>query len=246
MIQFNLLPDVKLEYLRTQRKKRAIITLALLSSAALLTVFVLLLIFVRVKQPYDMRALDKDIKSASDTLKEKEDLDKVLTIQNQLNSLPALHEQKVYSSRLFDYLSQLTPAQATISDVTLDFGAGTLNIKGNANSLETVNKFVDTLKFTDYKLAGDEAKEGKAFKDVVLANFAVQDSRSVTDASKNITYELSLSYDASIFANVKGQLKEGEKPVTLVVPNTISTRSATEKPSSLFVPQPETNSGGSR
>lgn len=235
MIQFNLLPDVKVEYIKTRRRKRLIILTAAVSSAVTFAIFFLLLLFVRVNQPAHLRDLDKDIKSNVEEIQAIEDLDKILTIQNQLNSLPGLHDQKVVSSRLVDYLTRLTPNQATISDVTLDFEANTLAIKGNADSLGTVNKFVDTIKFTDYKVNDEGEAGGKAFKDVVLQSFAVAgEGQTGADA---ISYELNMAFDPAIFALVRDSTNAAE-PVTLNVPQIISTRSATETPDSLFAPQP--------
>ncbi len=121
MIQFNLLPDVKIEFLKTRARKRLIMLISAVASAVCLAVFIVLFLFVRVNQPRHMNDLNKDIKANLSKIQSTQDLDKILTIQNQLNSLPALHDKKVVSSRLIDYLTSLTPNQATISDVNVDF-----------------------------------------------------------------------------------------------------------------------------
>lgn len=240
MMQLNLLPDVKLKYIQARRRKRLVIGLCAMASGVFLVILIALLVYVRFSQPRYMAALTKDIQATTDELKAKQDLDKILTIQNQLNSLPALHDKKVFSSRLFDYLTQLTPVQATISDVEADFEANTMNIKGNADALSTVNQFADTLKFTDFKSGGEAPNEGKAFSNVVLKSFSVS-----TDSGQGgqgaITYELEFSFDPTIFANIK--VTEGSA-VTLTVPKIITTRSETQKPNDLFVPQPETQGEG--
>lgn len=235
MIQLNLLPDVKMQYIRARQRKRMVIGLSVIISAVFLAIFIFLLLFVRVAQKQHLNALDKDITAVTSELKSKQDLDKILTIQNQLNSLPGLHDEKIISSRIFDYLSQVTPVQATISDVEADFEGNTMTIKGNADALSTVNKFADTLKFTDFKTSGDESKEGKAFSSVVLKNFSIG-GKSGQSGQSGVTYELEMQFDPIIFANIKN----AEAPeVKLTIPNIISTRSETEKPGDLFVPQPE-------
>lgn len=240
MIQFNLLPDVKIEYIRTRYRKRLIMFVSAAVSGVFLVIFIFLFLFVRFNQPRHMADLEKDIKSAANQIKETEDIDKILTIQNQLKSLPGLHDQKVISSRLVDYLTQLTPAQATVSDVNIDFEANTMSIQGNAADLATVNKFVDTLKFTDYQVNDEEGASGKAFSDVVLQSFPVASGQG----SKTASYQINLVFDPAIFKFVK-DLKEGsDTAVTLKVPNIISTRSETEKPSNLFEPQPQPANGG--
>lgn len=247
MAQLNLLPDVKLQYIRAKRQKRLVIGLSAIVSAAFLLIFILLLVYVRFSQKHYINALTKDINSTTQQLKDKQDLDKILTIQNQLNSLPALHDQKVISSRLFDYLTQATPAKATISDVDVDFEQNIMNIKGNADALSTVNKFVDTIKFTDYEAVGDSPSSGKAYSNVVLKSFAVNDSALTLQQQGQITYEIELTFDPIIFSNIKnlanGQTEE--KAVTFKIPNIITTRSETEKPeATLFSPQPNQDAQG--
>ncbi|HYF96910.1 MAG TPA: hypothetical protein VD947_02615 [Patescibacteria group bacterium] len=235
MIQLNLLPDVKMQYIRARQRKRMVMGLSIITSSVFLVLFIFLLLFVRVIQKQHLSALDKDISQVSSELKSKQDLDKILTIQNQLNSLPGLHDQKIIGSRLVDYLTQVTPVQATISDVTSDFEANTLSVKGNADALSTVNKFADTLKFTDFKTGEKEPRQGKAFSNVVLKSFAVGGANS--QGQEGITYELEFSFDPIIFANIKDA--EASSEVSLIIPKIISTRSETEKPDDLFVPQPD-------
>lgn len=240
MTQFNLLPDVKIEFIKTRARKRAIMVFAGLASAVTFGIFIILFLFVRVSQPKNIRDLDKDIKSETSKIQETPDLDKILTIQNQLKALPALHDKKVVSSRIVDYLTSLTPNQATISDVSVDFEATTMSIRGNVDGLATVNKFVDTLKFTDYKVNDENGASGKAFKDVVLQSFAVPTGGQ---GGSNVSYQISLGFDPAIFAQVKNQKEGSSSPVSLNVPKIISTRSETEKPASLFAPQPGATGG---
>lgn len=244
MIQFNLLPDVKIEYLKARYRQRIAVSVSIVVSSFFLVVLVLLIVFVKVAQPHQMSSVSKDIENQTKEINKVEDLNKILTVQNQLKSLPELHDNKAITSRLFDYLKQVTPAQSTISDVTLDLEAGTLSIQGNADSLSTVNKFADTLKFTTFKSAGADKKEGDAFNNVVLSDFTVSGSTGQPQQqNKAVSYTLNFSFDPTIFQNVKndeGKLAE----VTLTVPNKITTRSTLGQPSVLFDSQPTQNVGG--
>jgi Tfp pilus assembly protein PilN len=217
MIQFNLLPDVKLEYIKARRLKRSVVLISGLVVAASLTLLIIMFVGVVVFQKKHMNDLSADIKTDKSKLESVQDLDKILTVQNQLGSLPALHDQKPVTSRLFTYLPQLTPQQASISDLTLDFDAQTLSVKGTADTISTINKFVDTLKFTDMKI-GDEQK--RAFSAVVLSTF---------DRTDKASYEITFKFEPAIF--------DSKNDVSLVVPNIISTRSETEKPEPLFQQQ---------
>lgn len=230
MIQFNLLPDVKLEYIKTRYKKRMVMGISFAVTGFFLMIFVVLLLYVKVSQPMHIRALDRDINGAVSQINSVQDLDKILTVQNQLKALPGLHEQKQISSRLFDYLIKVTPAKATISDVTLDLVENKLTIEGNADELSTVNKFADTLKFTEYNIDGDNQTTGKAFSEVVLSSFSI--SQVNQQSSSEIVYSLEFKFDPVIFQNVKKGDSNGS--VGLIVPKIISTRSETLKPNKLF------------
>jgi len=218
MIQFNLLPDVKVEFIKARRSKRMVLLTATGITALSLTIFVGLFVIVNVLQTKHINDLNKDIKKDTATLKAIPNLDKILTVQNQLSSLTQLHEQKPYTSRLIDYLAKLTPAQATIANAKIDFpGGNTLAISGNADALSTVNKYVDTLKFTTYT-TNEQTEAKKAFSNVVLTSFGTSD--------KGVTYQIAAVFDPAIF--------DGTQQVNLVVPKIISTRSETEKPNDLF------------
>lgn len=221
MIQFNLLPDVKLAYIKAQRVKKLTISISVLVSSVMFAIFVVLFLIVNVVQKQYMSSLNADIKASTTKIRKTPDLSKVLTVQNQLATLPGLHSQKPSASRLYDYLSQVTPSNVTLSDVTVDFAAGTMKLSGEGPSLDAINTFVDTLKFTTYTTDKDSTQK-KPFSDVVLASF----SRKPTTA----TYDITVTYDKTIF-DITSNAK-------LTVPTKVTTRSVTEQPTALFKQAP--------
>ena len=221
MAQLNLLPDVKLEFLRTTRNKRLVIGISIVVILASLAVLALLGSIVYVFQKKNLSDLNRDIQTYNTQLKNTPDLDKVLTVQNQLNSLTALHEDKAVAARLTGYLTQLTPTAVSISQLDTDFVENTMTVTGSAASLDIVNTYADTFKFTTYQtVSADGTAEGeatRAFADVVLSQF-----------SRN-----SEGFDPVIFDNAS--------ETKLTVPKIISTRSLTEQPTDLFQSTPSTN-----
>lgn len=214
MIQFNLLPDIKLTFVKAQRAKRRTISIAFIVTAFVVGLFVMMLFYVQIIQKRQLSNLDKDIKESSEKISAVKDLDKVLTVQNQLGSLAELHQSKPVATRLYDYLNQITPAKINLSTLSLDFGTTTLTISGTTDSLQTINQFADTLKFTTYKV--ESAQEGKnAFPSVVLSNFSRDE--------KSASYEFSITYDPALF--------DSTSKVVLNVPQQqITSRSYTEQP----------------
>ncbi len=223
MIQFNLLPSVKIEYIKAARTKRLVITVAILAAGFAFLLFMILFINVNVIQTKHIENVTKDIKDNVSKLEAVEDIDKVLTVQNQLKALPPLHEQKPAANRALSYVRKLTPKAASVSQALIDFDESTISIDGTANSLVTVNKFVDTLKFTKYTVEGGDDQKN-AFSEVVLNTFSINDGGA--------TFQIKLKFDPVIFDNTKD--------AQLIVPSIISTRSQTEKPTDLFKAPPVT------
>lgn len=232
MIQFNLLPDVKLDYIKARRTKHTVIVLSSVISGSAVALLVLMFLVVNVAQKRHLSSLDNDIQSSKKSLQAKPELAKILTIQNQLNSLTALHEQKPVVSRTFGYIQQVTPAKASIATVTINFAEQTMSIEGAADTLATVNTFVDTLKFTTFTStpADDQAQttptNTPAFSEVVLSGFAIVAAGAGQDPNKQATYSVTLKYDPLIFSDAN--------TVKLVVASRVTTRSETEKPNAIF------------
>ena len=218
MVQFNLLPSVKVEYIRARRQKRLVTLACFTVSIASIAVVLLLSSVVFVGQNLRLKSLDKTIKADAAELKAKPDINKVLTIQNQLKAIDQLHDEKPEAGRVFGYLQKVTPSKITIETLTVDFIEPTMTFTGQAPSLEEVNKFVDSLKFTTITREGDETTP-KAFSQVVLTAFG-------RDA-KGASFSIELNYDPTIFSSQETALQ-------LTVPAITSTRSETERPTDLF------------
>jgi len=229
MIQFNLLPDVKVAYIKAKKAKRVVVVIAGIAVAVSLTLLIIMYSAVSLQKKH-IKDLDKDIKNFESSLNHTEDLAKILTIQNQLNALNTkynedgtiaklgLYDQRPVTSRLFKYIQATTPKEVSISKLNLKFEDSTLEVEGTADTLEFVNRYIDTLKFTKY--TSDVVKEKTpAFTNVVLTKF----NRDIKAAS----YTISFNFDPAIFDAVQ--------KVTLDVPQTITTRSETELPGSTGV-----------
>lgn len=240
MIQLNLLPAIKLEYVKARRARRlALLGSAIVAGASLL-VFVLLFGAVQW-QTKTSGDLSKDIKTESDKLQSVEDLAGILTVQNQLKNLQDLHKTKpevyrlgthtVGKEQVAGYIEQTTPSTSTVSSVSIDFIESTVTIDALAHSAAEANLHIDTLKFTTYTaekspIGGEPAKDKSAFSEVVLGTLT-PDSQT-----GEVTYAVSFKFDPDIFSNQVGKIQ-------LTVPEQVTTRSQIDKPGSLFEPRKE-------
>lgn len=225
MVQFNLLPDVKLEFNRAQRAKRIAYALSALVTGVVLTIFILSFITVDVLQKKMLSDANNNINNYSQKLKSITDLDKILTIQNQLSSLPGLHQQKHYASRLFGYLPQITPVNINIGKLDLDTSVNTIEIVGTADSVETVNKYVDTIKFTSYMIGTDQSTKKLAFNNVILTKIDRNDQTGQGNGpatTQNTNYTIDFNFDPALFTT--------SQTINLIVPQEITTRSVINAP----------------
>lgn len=229
MIQMNLLPDVKLEYIKAQQTRRLVVSVALIASAVSVGILVLILLGNGLQKKH-LNDLSKDITRESSQLQQQKDIGKILTVQNQLQSLTALHAGKPAASRLTGYLNSLTPSQIAISSFTIDYTQNTAVITGTADALSSVNKYVDTLKYTTYtNQDNNDTKGTKAFSNVVLTSFGLA-SEAVNGGKAS--YSISLNYDKNIFDITQN--------IKLDIPNLTTTRASLDNPTDLFQNGPTT------
>lgn len=111
MIQVNLIPDVKQELLRAQQQRNVVISVAILLSIAAGVIAVLVASYVFVAQAVLIDQANKSIDREYATLTQVEDLDKLLTIQNQLKKVSELNANKNAGSRLYGMLNVIVPAE---------------------------------------------------------------------------------------------------------------------------------------
>lgn len=228
MIQFNLVPDVKLNYIKTTRLKHTITVISTIVAGAALFIMLLLFITVYVFQKSHIKSLNTQINSGVNSIKSTPNLNKILTVQNAVNALPALDEAKPVPQRLPAYMAQVTPTGATISSLQLDFATSNIVISGSANSLATVNTYVDTLEDTYYQTSSSSASK--------LAFSGVQLSSAAYVTTGSTSYSITLTFDPALF-------DQNDPTITLSVPGLTSTRSNSSSTTPLFQQQTTSPSG---
>lgn len=221
-IQFNLLPDTKAVSVKSQKNRRLITSVAIMVTAVSVAVFLIMLLVVDVVQKKQLSDADKQLANYSNQLKSTENLDKILTVQNQLNTLTTLHRNKHLTSRIFDYLPQITPVNISLTNLSLDATANTIQIDGTADSQKTVNTYVDTLKFTKYILSSKDTPK-TAFPSVVESSFGINAGKT--------SFSLNVSFDPVLFSNSNVDSNGVASAPSLIVPKLTTTRSVIDDPS---------------
>lgn len=227
MIQVNLIPDLKAEYLKAQRNKRLVMGIAFIVSASFIGLVVFMFLYVNAWQAAHTNGLNGDIEELSGEYASIVDLDKVITVQKQLNVLPKLHEEKPQVSRFIDYLSIITPEGPEYSAIELDFDDSTIELIGTADDPGQVNQLANTIKnavFTTPDIEG----ELSAFSNVLLD--------TLNNRNDKTNFTIVFSFDPEIFSN--------QVSVQLTVPKIDSTNSELSRPrTQLFDTQPNPEEG---
>jgi len=227
MIQLNLLPDLKKEYIKAQKTKSLVISISILTTIGSLGVSALLFVYVTFLQQLQINLATDDIKRKELQLRGIEDIDKYLTVQAQLAALPDLHNNKGSYDRLFSFLNVLNPSapnNINLSTLQVNSAERSMTLTGTSASFETFNVFVDTLKNAEisYKDGGqgDDIKK-KMFEQVLV----VASGLARTEGKTLVSFTVKTIYDPSVF-NVQNI------DIKATVPSITTTQSVTQSPQS--------------
>lgn len=222
-VQFNLLPPSKYSAMQNEARGQVLVRKAMIAAAACAALFILLLGYTEGIQRAQISSTGKSVDTKAAKLKNMPSLETILTIQNQLVAAANLHQTQHDMSRIFTYLSKLTPPNASVGNLSLDSKTSIIKIDGTANTAATVNAFIDTLKYTQYKV-GNAAAVG-AFSSVVESNFSITET--------GVAYSISAKYDPKLFANNLTDSSGKSISPQLIAPNSTTTRGGND-PGSLF------------
>ena len=194
MISLNLLPDVKKDLLRVRQERNLVVSISVVVVGA--SIGVLLLLSGTLGVLIGAKALmENSIKNDEQTIKQaqkKKQLDKYITIQNQLKQIGKLKSDQQVYSRLMDYLTQLNPAapnNVQISSAKIEAPAGS---SGDTSSSSSSSASADGITMTI---------EGKT------TNFSALDVYKNTLSKAQLSYEVEeedTSSDSESSANSDG------------------------------------------
>lgn len=229
MIQINLLPDIKLQYLKSQRIKRLFILISILAAAGFAAIAVLVGLWVGAQRLH-LNGVQADIDQTAQQLKEESDLSKIVTIQKQLDRLPELHGSKLAMQRLFGYISEVVPNEVSLNSLQLDArDQFSVELRGRATDTRTVNVFVDSIKNAVFRHGDGEQTEIKPFSNVRVQTYGLEETGG---ADSKAAFTILLTFNPIIFDNTVAN------PL-LTVPSITSSPSVTERPGNLFEALPE-------
>ncbi len=224
MIQLNLLPDIKKEFIHTQKTRALVMSASIIVTLSAIGLSVLLFVYVTFLQQFQITLASDDIKSKTNQLSSIQDLSKYLTIQNQLAALPDLHANKGLYSRLFTFLPVLnpnTPNNVGLAQLQIVGSDKSINFTGSTASFESLNVFVDTLHNAEaaYKDASGRSQTSKIFDTVFVQNSAIDKA----NGKSKVSFTVRATYLAPVF-------DAHNTDMVASVPNIKTSQSVTESP----------------
>ena len=239
MIELNLLPDVKLEYVHSQKARRRVISIVSVGGIAAVGLVAVFALYVYVVQPVRGLVIDKGIKDANKSLSAVPDLNNYLTIQQQLKDLPDLHAAKPMYSRIISYLPVLNPRapnNVRVTQLKIDSSntPNLLTIQAYAPTYTAATVFESTLNSAqfNYTQGGQSQTPVPLFNSVKLSNVSLgQDATG----NKVVTFTIALDVNLSTFAF-------NSTNASISVPTKNATNSAQNVPQEVFAST--SNQGG--
>lgn len=228
MITLNLLPDIKRQYIKTQRNQARVISGAIFVSIAVGGAVALVAFYVYAVQGLYSASLSSGIKEKAAKLTATKDIDKYATVQNQLSKLSELHAKKIIASRLFDVISQLNPTapnNVRISNLDFDTLTTSMTIDGATDTFTGLETFRDTLKNAEVSYI--PAGSTEAVKEPLFTPGSVtilsQGLGKSAEGKNTVSFKFNVVYNPKTFArDISG--------VSIVVPQKDTTQSRQDTP----------------
>ena len=231
MIEINLIPDVKQEYIHAKRVRTLVVSTAVLVGIVSVGIVVLMAVYLFGVQTVRSALADGDIKSKYEELSKVDDLEKTLTIQHQLTRIDELHDQKGIDSRFFNLLTAINPSkpnQVSFSVARLNSDEETITLEGTAangyNAAEVLKKTIlsTSLSFRD---EDGNAQTAQLTDQVGMSNLSYGED---AEGKKVLVFTMIFTYDPAFFS------RSSESAVIVRPDRQVVTDSFLRLPESLF------------
>ena len=202
MIEINLIPDVKQELIKAQRTRNRIISFSILVSIVSGGLVVFLVLFLLGQKGMEILT-DNGVTQEFNRLSKTEDINNMVTIQNQLSKISSLHENKGINSRIFDIISAVNPPDPNhvgISRALLDPSTKTITLEGSAaNSFTATETLKKTILNTTFEYSVDNnAQSVPLAQDVSITNTSYGTD---SDGSRVLRFTISFVYPDDLLSN---------------------------------------------
>lgn len=191
----NLLPEVRLNKLRTQALRRTATTVSILVWLVSGSLVVALVIYTGGQKLAEVR-LDSQISDNASKIAAQHDLEQAAaTDQSHLASSATLIKNRILASRVFKQLTLALPSDVTLDSFSLD-PTYSAKISGKAPSYAEVGRLAAALEAYNVTFGGpgfDKTQAKALFKNVDFQG-------ATLESSKNISYTMTFTVDQQVVA----------------------------------------------
>lgn len=203
MIEINLIPDVKRELLRSKMLRNMIISISTLAGGGAIILVVVAAVILGGQLAFE-GVQEGNITSKYNQLMEVEDLNKSVTLRQQLAKIEELQQDKIISSRTLTVLNSLNIKDVTFSSIKLNPEEQVISVSGSIPEslgyagLETLKKTLLTAKIRN---SDDEQDEGVPFTDEITNSQASLGESA--DGQKILSFSFDFKYPTELLAKSK-------------------------------------------
>lgn len=209
MIQLNLLPDLKKEFIEAQKARNRVIALSVFVSTGVIGLTLLAGFFVYGVQNVQIALVNGQISDNTKKLKDVKDINKYLTLQSQLAALPDLHANKNIYSRIFDFLPTLNPSapnSVKLGSVQVSDDAKTIVFSGTTTTFLAMNTFKDAL--SNAKLSFNTSGSGDVTTEPLFDTVSLTDSALGTNSGATIvSFTITATYKPELLLASSSNVK---------------------------------------
>lgn len=219
MIQINLLPDVKREYLKAQQTKHVVTVASILLTLIAVGLALALLAYVQIVQPRHLKNIQSDIDSGISELKNTENAVKIVTTQGVLEQIPSLQDKKLITSHIFKYLTEFTPRDVSYSEVQLDLNTNILTLSGQTTTLERANVLANNLKSAKFTYTRNDSEETiTPFSNIVFTSLGKNEQ---SEDGNNVGFKIGFTFEPVMFAQdiTNGKITTNASSEELLLPS---------------------------
>ncbi len=231
MIQINLVPDVKLELISAQRHRNIVVSTSIVAMIAA-GVVVVILGAVIGGQKFTQNLVTNNIVQADEEFRGMEDIEKTVTVQNQLQSIQSTHDQKTMTSRVFDLLAEAsakgTENSVSLTSFSIDTESSTISLLAQTDrrgfeAAEVFRKNIEGMQvyFVDAEEKVNETVPNEFLENPLTTHTKEQSETIASDVSlsdlsysqaegqsqRTVNFRLSFVYSELLFDGTKDMLR---------------------------------------
>lgn len=162
-VEINLVPDVKQELIKANKLKNRVIAICLIIGITSIALVSFLAFTAFAGQKIISNLADKNIEREFNEFKNKQGVNQVLTVQNQLSKIDSLHDKKLITSRILNLIVALIDNDnKSVKISKIDFDSATNQLTIEAQSVDAyvaLEKFQKTILATDIESKQSDQNE---------------------------------------------------------------------------------------